>query len=632
MPSSPCSREVSMNSSNQRFESERSSPINRPLRVVNRWWWLKALLQPLLLLLAGVALIAGLGMAQRLGWISAGGGHSHKAKAGEEVRYICPMMCTPPQTEPGRCPVCAMELVPATSGGGDTDPNAVTLDPVARRLANIQTAPVKEMPFTQTIRTIGEIRYDEGTLKTIAAYVDGRLDTLYANYTGVHVKQGDHLALLYSPELYSGQVELLAAKQARGTSPVGGIDLYRSARQKLLDLGMTSGQIAAVEKTGKANSRIYLCAPISGTVIEKHVVEGQYVKEGQAVFKLADLSTIWLMLKLFPEDAAKICYGQKVTAILQSHPGREFIGRIAFIDPMLDVKTRTVGVRVVIPNKEGFLRAGDYANATIHVPHCHNPGGKIYDKDLANKWISPRHPHVVEKSAGKCRVCGVELVPASHYGFTGEAVAQEMALVVPRQAVLMAGKHSVLYVETKPGRFEIRPVVLGPRTTENVVIVQGVKKGEEVATAGNFLIDSQMQLAGKPSLIDPTRVKPSSNKQDSESKAIRDALAKLSPKDRQVAKQQRFCPVADMPLGSMGCPLKVDVKGTVVFICCEGCRSSLLDEPGKYLAKLTSPTKAKPKPENTPQLDLPPIITPQLIEPELSGKSLPTPNPEGGMQ
>lgn len=599
-------------------------------RVANRWWWLKALLQPVLLLLAGVALIAGLGLAQRLGWISAGSGHAHHHEPGaSNIRYICPMMCTPPQSEPGRCPVCAMELVPATSSGGDNDPNAVTIDPVARRLANIETVTVKAIPFTQTIRTIGEIRYDEGTLKTIAAYVDGRLDKLYANYTGVHVKKGDHLALLYSPELYAGQVELLTAKQTRATGPSATVDLYSSARQKLLDLGMTEEQIAALEKSGRANSRIHLHASISGTVIEKQAVEGQYVKEGQAVFKLADLSTVWLMLKLFPEDAAKIRYGQNVTAELQSLPGRKFTGRVAFIDPILDTKTRTVGVRVVIPNEEGLLRAGDYANATIHVPYIPFPGGKIYDPKLADKWISPRHPHVVEDSPGKCRICGVDLIPAAKLGFTGKSGVQAKVLVMPRRAVLMAGKHCVVYVETKVGRFEIRPVVLGPKTSEQVVIVEGVKEGERVATAGNFLIDSQMQLAGKPSLIDPTRAKTSSKVKESDSEAIRNALAKLNPKDREAAKQQRICPVAEMPLGSMGQPLKVDVQGTFVFICCEGCRSSLLEEPGKYLSRLNGRSMDQTQKEQLPELDLPPIRTPELIEPEGSSRPSPSPKKKG---
>lgn len=591
-----------------------------------RRWWIKLIVQPLLFLVIGAILIAGLGVAQGLGWISAGGGggHSHGTDVTESVPYICPMMCTPPQAEPGRCPVCAMELVPATSSGGNTDSRSVQIDPAARRVANIHTVAVESMSMSHTIRAIGELNYDEGTLKTISAYVDGRLDRLYADYTGAVVQKGDHLALVYSPRLYSGQVELLLAKKARDNSRSGKLkrviesnrNLYQSSKQMLIELGMTASQIKQMEEKGEANSRMHLCAPISGTVIEKFAVEGQYVKEGQAIYKLADLSTVWLMLELFPEDAAIIRYGQKVEAAVQSLPGRKFTGRVAFIDPNVDPKTRTVGVRVVIPNQDGVLRIGDYAKATIEVPLSDSTDeqGKYYDPELANKWISPRHPHVVESSSGKCRVCGVDLVPAAQFGFVSEASGHDESLVVPRDAVLMAGENSVVYVETEPGRFEIRRVVLGPSCGDLMVILSGVEQGEQVATRGNFLIDSQMQLAGNPSLIDPTKAEP--RRDDSPTPEMIAALSKLSEQDRSLVEKQKICPVADYQLGSMGTPIKIDVNGTPVFICCEGCRESLLEEPETYLAKLAEGSEAQDSHESVPEMDLPPLDDFQMINGE----------------
>ena len=542
------------------------------------------------------------------------------------------MMCTPPQSEPGRCPVCAMELVPSTSGG-NTDPRAIQIDPATRRVANIHTAAVKSMPMTQTIRAVGELSYDEGTLKTLSAYVDGRLDRLYADYTGVVVKKDDHLAFVYSPRLYSGQVELLLAKKAYENSRSATLtrvkqssrNLYESSRQRLIELGMTAPQIDELERTGKANSRMHLCAPISGTVIEKFAVEGQYVKEGQAIYKLADLSTLWLMLELFPKDAATIQYGQKVEAIVQSLPGRKFTGRVAFIDPNVDPKTRTVGVRVIIPNQDGLLRTGDYAKATIDVPLTSSDGIKrgVYDPELANKWISPRHPHIVESAAGKCSICGVDLVPAAQLGFTSEAIANGEALVVPRDAVLMAGSNSVLYVETEPGRFEIRRVVLGPICGDQIVILSGVEKDEQVATQGNFLIDSQMQLAGNPSLIDPTKAEPKMDEASSAEMIV--ALSKLSTEERRIAKNQRICPVTMMRLGSMGAPKKVDMDGKAIFICCEGCRESLLDDPKKYLNIIATSNAADDASESTPQMELPAIGVPEIIEPQGNLPSIETP-------
>jgi len=612
-------------------EASQRRPTSQAIdRQESRRWWIKLVVQPLLLLATGAFLIVGLGVAQKMGWVSSGGGGGGDQAAAADTRsYICPMICVPPQIGPGRCPVCEMELVVAAAGGGTSDSRSVNIDPAARRVANIHTAAVKSISYSRTVQTIGELHYDEGSLKTISAYVDGRLDRLYADFTGVFVKQGDHLALVYSPRLYSGQVELLLAKKARDASQTSSLqrvvqsnrDMYESTKQRLIELGMTEKQIGHLERAGKANSRIHLCAPISGTVIKKYATEGQYVKEGQAIYELADLSTVWLMLDLFPEDAAAIRYGQKVEAEMQSLPGRKFSGRVAFIDPMVDPIKRTVGVRVVIPNDNGLLRIGDYAKATVQVSFAGSESqASIYDPELANKWISPRHPHVVESSPGKCRICGIELIPASRFGFTNEPITDGKALVVPRSAVLMAGSDSVLYVETEPGRFEIRNLVLGPRTGDQIVILKGVEEGEYVAVSGNFLIDSQMQLSGNPSLIDPMKARPSmefemdeenmppigdiemfavemiepmsstlevvEQASDEEDLEILAAIGELPPADQPLARQQKMCPVADMALGSMGPPIKVMVEGRPVFICCEGCRESLLAEPAKHFAKL----------------------------------------------
>jgi Cu(I)/Ag(I) efflux system membrane fusion protein len=154
-------------------------------------------------------------------------------------------------------------------------------------------------------------------------------------------------------------------------------------------------------------------------------------------------------------------------------------------------------------HNDGRLRPGDYAEAFITLPI--SPQGKVYDADLAGKWISPMHPQIIRDVPGQCPICGMDLVPTSRYGFAEQPVPQPASMFVPRQAVLLAGGNSIVYVETKPGRFEIRPVTVGAILRDKVVILAGLKQGESVATAGNFLIDSQMQLAGKPSLIDPAR-------------------------------------------------------------------------------------------------------------------------------
>jgi Cu(I)/Ag(I) efflux system membrane fusion protein len=398
-----------------------------------------------------------------------------------------------------------MELVEATGGGGG-DGISVTIESSARRLVGIRTAMSKMGEVNRTIRTIGSIDYDESQLSTISAYIDGRLEKMYANYAGVKVKEGDDLALIYSPQLYTAQTEFITSMNSDGKIgrfQISGGDLNKMARENLTELGMTESQIEQLGKSGKPMSRIRIKSPQRGTVIEKSAVEGDYVKTGDKLYRVADLSSVWLMLDLFPDDASAVRFGQQVEAEIQSMPGEVFTGRVAFIDPTVNPKTRTVRVRVEIMNFDGKLRPGDYATARVTVPAI--PMDQVYDPALANKFISPMHPQVIRDEPGKCPLCDMDLVPTSQLGFASEPLPMQQVVTVPRDAVLLAGENSVIYVETEPGRFEIRRVAVGPMNRKEAVIVEGLSAGETVATGGNFLIDSQMQLAGNPSLMDPTK-------------------------------------------------------------------------------------------------------------------------------
>ena len=405
-----------------------------------------------------------------------------------------------------------MDLAPMKSGGGGGPQLSLQIDPAARRLANIQTVAVKSKRVQQTVRSIGKLAFDESRQKTISAYVDGRIEKLHVDFKGTIVAKGDHMALLYSPELYAAQVEYLVTRksektQSSATTVLRGerLNLKESAREKLIELGMTPEQIIQLEKRNRAETRMQICAPIGGTVIEKLKREGDYVKTGEPIYRIADLTTVWLMLELFPEDAAKVRYGQNVEAEVQSLPGEVFVGRVAFLDPFVDDKTRTVRVRVEILNPDRRLRPGDYATAKVVIPVQRS--GPIYDPVLAGKWISPRHPQVICDEPGCCPLSSKDLVSTEQYGYAKDSSGMNNSLVVPRDAVLMAGAHSIVYVETKPGHFEIRRVTLGSLSEQEAVVVQGVREGENVVTSGNFLVDSQMQLAGNPSIIDPSSVK-----------------------------------------------------------------------------------------------------------------------------
>ncbi len=605
-----------------------------PLSPGTSWhWWVRLVVQPLLFCTFIVLFVIGLGLVQRLGWMSAdGGGTEGAGQDAGETQYICPMMCTPPQNEPGRCPVCGMELVPSTNQGGGGDSDGIVVDSVARRIAGIETAEVESAALVRQLRAVGKLTYNQGGLKTLAAYVDGRIERLFADYTGVEVNEGDRLAVVYSPELYSAQIEYLSARKndvsrrGRVTSELNG-RLRESARERLVELGMRPSQIDQLEATGEARKRLDLHAEITGTVIEKLATEGDYVTTGQPIYRLADLTSVWLMLELFPEDAAHIRYGQQVEAEVQSLAGETFLGRVAFVDRSVDPQTRTVGVRVVIPNPEERLRVGDFATAHIEIPIDRSGASaeQVFDPELAGKWISPRHPHFVSHEPGHCEVCGIEMVAADDLGFQPHPVDRGEALRVPRRSVLHAGKTSLVYVETEPGRFEPRRVTLGPNIGDSVVVMKGLQAGERVAVAGNFLIDSQMQLAGNPSLIDPSRIDgdhlPHQHEFTPEQLA---QLKELDESDQALAQQQRICPVTQMPLGSMGQPKVVEVDRRRTLICCEGCRQPLLDAPEEHIALLDeqqAELEDEAPAKESDNGDLPPIAAPSPISPGEVGRA-----------
>lgn len=493
-------------------EHNRNSSLSSASPHIDRWFFIRLAINAGVILAVGFVLILMVGLLQHMGWMTTAEKTAEKSQVAQPgTEYVCPMHPQIRRPAPGRCPICGMALELTTAGDDGQDEYAVTISPAARRLTNIQTVPVEKRAVEKPIESIGRLAIDESRQATISAYVAGRIERLFADYTGVVVGRGDHLAIVYSPPLYAAQVEYLESRRTLAEMDAGALPAVRrsqarlveGARHRLVELGMTEQQLAELDKSQQAQSRITIYSPIGGTVIEKLVLEGQYVQMGEPIYRIADLSTLWLLLQLFPDDAALVRFGQRVEIEVQSLPGQKFEGRVAFVDPVVDQQTRTVNVRVEMANERKQLRPGDYARARLLVPLAER--GQVYDADLAGKWISPMHPQIIRDKPGQCPICGMDLVPTSEYGYTGEPVPQPEVLVVPRRAVLMTGATSLVYVETEPGRFEIRPVRLGPLLDDEAVLLEGVKAGEQVAVNGNFLIDSQMQLAGKPSLIDPKR-------------------------------------------------------------------------------------------------------------------------------
>jgi len=250
---------------------------------------------------------------------------------------------------------------------------------------------------------------------------------------------------------------------------------------------------------------VTIYAPIGGTVIERNGTEGMYVMTGEMIYRIADLSKVWVKLEAYEADLAWLHYGQTVTFTAEAYPGETFEGKISFIDPLLDPVTRTVRLRVNVDNHDGRLKPEMFVRGVVHAQVA--TSGRVMDPGLAGKWISPMHPEIVKDGPGACDICGMPLVRAEELGYVpAEAKPEDMPLVIPASAPLITGKRAVVYVEV-PGAekptFEGREVVLGPRAGDFYMVESGLEEGEIVVTSGNFKIDSALQILAKPSMMNP---------------------------------------------------------------------------------------------------------------------------------
>jgi Cu(I)/Ag(I) efflux system membrane fusion protein len=356
---------------------------------------------------------------------------------------------------PGKSPFMDMELVPkyadettTTQKGPAETSTTVELSPQAVSAAGVATVAVKETALFRVVRAEGVLGTDETKLVHIAARVAGRLDRLYLDFTGESVRKDAPIYSIYSPDLVSSGREYALALEnlarARAGGDAGYVEsaesLAQAGRERLALWGLDRDQIDRIASTRRPEVDLVVHSPISGTVLEKKVVQGQYVTEGQDLYVLADLSSLWLSAKVYEQELGGIKTGQLAAARFAAFPGREIRGHIRFIDPVLDPATRTAGVRIELPNPGGLLKPGMFANAELRV-------------DLGR------------------------------------------GLAIPKSAVLDTGVRQIVYVQVGPGRFAGREVRLGQTAGDQVQVLQGLAAGEQVVTSANFLIDSQSQLA-----------------------------------------------------------------------------------------------------------------------------------------
>lgn len=362
--------------------------------------------------------------------------------------WTCSMHPQIMRPEPGDCPICGMELIPAESGSEGLSAGEFKMTETAMRLAGVQTSIVGEGENASAgLSLSGKIQQNEELNAIQSSHFAGRIENLNVDFTGEEVRQGQLLATIYSPDLVAAQQELLTAAKLKESQPA----LYKAVRNKLKLLKLSGAQINKIESSGEVRENFPVYATVSGTVTEKMVSEGDYVKKGQPLYKIANLGSVWAVFDAYESQIASLKEGQSLKISPNAYPGKEFQGKISFIEPVLDQSSRTVKLRVELPNKNGLLKPGMFVKAQL-------------------------------EASGQ---------------------PKEKGLNIPKTAVLWTGERSLVYVKTSKEKpvFEMREVKLGNASGDKFQILEGLKKGEEVVTNGTFTVDAAAQLQGKSSMM-----------------------------------------------------------------------------------------------------------------------------------
>ena len=552
------------------------------------WWWFDFIILVKLARLRFIGILAVIGIVITQ-WDTLAAYYDRYTRPADaatvgssDVEWFCPMHPSVVRDNgKEKCPVCFMPLSKRKKGDVHEEAlppgvvNRVQLSPYRVVLAGVGTWEVNFVPLTKQISAVGFIEFNERGQRKVSAWVQGRIDKLYVNETGAIVDQGDVLADMYSRDLYSGMRELL------GTA--SGSRDRQATIQRLRLLGISQDQIDDILTTGKANTHLKIRSPIAGHVIEKYVVEGQYVDEGSPLYDLADLSSVWIQAQVYEDDfpflpqaqahkplPAESRDGMMVTATSRAFPNEPFLGTLAFIYPHVDEATRTVTIRCELKNPDHKLRPGTTATVTLEVP--------------------PRDLEMLQKSVADDPQ-------------RSENLDQGLVLAVPESAVIDTGSQRIVYRESAPNVFEgvkveLGPRMIGPDDAMFYPVLAGLAQGERVVAAGSFLVDAETRLnpaagsiyfggsgGSKSGGSSVTTVRPSTP-EDPDAK-LAASLAGLSADDRKLAEAQRFCAVENENLlGSMGKPVKLVIEGQAVFLCCAGCEDGAKADPKQTLAKV----------------------------------------------
>jgi len=389
-----------------------------------------------------------------LGWFLFGNSsaketeHNHKATTETNQMWTCSMHPQIMQPEAGDCPICGMDLIPAESSSEGLLADQFKLTENSMALANIQTSIVGNgKTGDNTVKLSGKIVENEEANAVQVSYFSGRIERLNVSFTGEEVRKGQLLATIYSPELYAAQQELITAASLKESQPA----LYKAVRNKLKLWKLSENQINQIETSGKVKENFPVYATVSGTVSDKLVEQGDYIKQGQPLLKIANLNTVWANFDVYENQIDLFKKGQEISITTNAYANKEFKAKVDFIDPVLDTKTRTVKLRAVLNNKQDVFKPGMFVE------------GKIKGKTSSN----------------------------------------EQVLTIPSTAVLWTGERSVVYIKTDPTQpvFEMRIITLGNQIGDNYEVLEGLKIDDEIVTNGTFTVDGAAQLQGKKSMM-----------------------------------------------------------------------------------------------------------------------------------
>ena len=362
--------------------------------------------------------------------------------------WTCSMHPQIRQNEPGKCPICGMDLIPVSEGAEGEVPQLLVMSEASVKLADIQTTEVKQQVPISELNLTGKVKINEKQMQQVIAQFPGRVEQLFVNSTGEKIRAGQPVARLYSPELLTAQRELLEAAKLRETTPA----LFEAAKNKLRLWKISDAQINQILQRGEVQPELTIYSTATGVVVDRQVTVGDYVMQGQPLLSVANLNNVWVEFDAYESDLAFISEGDRISFTVPSVPGKTFNAKVAFIDPLINPQTRVATIRAEVNNSDGLLKPEMFARGNIES----------------------------------------NLSPAGD------------ALVIPKSAVMWTGTRSVVYVrvpEAEVPTFEFREVLLGSLVGDNYIVEEGLNTGEQVVSQGTFTVDAAAQLQNKASMM-----------------------------------------------------------------------------------------------------------------------------------